>query len=277
MKTISGRTAVVTGGGNGLGRSIALALADRGADVAIADIRLDDARVVAEEIRSRGRRALAVEVDVADPRSVAALADRAFAEFGGVDILINNAGVNWRPLRTVIEASLEDWRFILGVNLFGVIHGLDAFLPRMRRQPGEKHIVNTASFVSVVPLAGMTPYTASKAAVAALSETMARELAQFGFGVTILCPGIVRTEFGAHSEALRGPGERGVDRTFATQFEDPLQPRVVAAAIGPEAIGAMVCEGILSGQLYLHTQPIDGDMIVARQYIQFGPQTQART
>lgn len=276
MKTVRGKTAVVTGGGNGLGRSIALALAERGANVVIADIRLDDAEKVAADIRSRGVRSLAVAVNVADPAMVAALADRAFAEFGSVDILCNNAGVNWRPMRTVLESSLDDWRFILNINLFGVIHGLDAFLSRMRAQPGEKHIVNTASYVSVVPLAGMTPYTTSKAAVAALSETMARELAPFGFGVTILCPGIIRTEFGAHSEELRSETERGENRTFATPFEDPLMHRAAAAAIGPETIGGMVCSAILAEQLYLHTQPIDEDIIVSRQDILFGPHTQAR-
>jgi NAD(P)-dependent dehydrogenase (short-subunit alcohol dehydrogenase family) len=275
MKTLKAKTAVVTGGGNGIGRSMALALADAGANVVIADIRVASAEATAAEARRRRVRALAVATDVTSRESVENLADRAYREFGAVDVLCNNAGVNWRPFRAIHAASLEDWRFIFNINLFGVVHGLDAFLPRMRQQAGEKHIVNTASLVAMVPLAGIAAYCASKAAVASLSETLAKELAPFGFGVTIVCPGVVKTEFGGNSEALRPENERGSSRVFAP-IQDPLQATLNQGAIEPDDVGRMVCNAILDGTLYLHTHGFPDGLAQSRMDILFGPHTLGR-
>lgn len=131
------------------------------------------AQAVADELKAQGARVHPVTVDVSQHASVVAMADEAWTSFGQVDILCNNAGVSWRPFRTLLEASMEDWKFIMNVNLWGVIHGLDVFLPRMRAQKGEKHIVNTASLGGILPLAGHTPYSASKAAVTFISEGLA--------------------------------------------------------------------------------------------------------
>ena len=146
------------------------------------------------EVRARGVRSLAVKCDVSQLDSVTSLADQAYSEFGQVDILCNNAGVSWRPFRAVFDATLEDYRFVFGVNFWGVLHGLNAFLPRMKRQAGEKHIVNTASLAGLIPMSGHTAYSSSKAAVIALTEAMAPELAPHGFGVTIFCPSRVPTD-----------------------------------------------------------------------------------
>lgn len=272
MKNLGGKTAVITGAGSGIGRSIALALADCGTSVVVSDIQADSAQAVAAEVRQRGSRALAVTTDVAQRDSVDELADRSYAEFGAVDILCNNAGVSWRPFRTVLEATMEDWKFILGVNIWGVIHGLDVFLPRMRQQPGEKHIVNTASQGGLLPLAGHTPYSASKAAVACLSEAIAQELAPHGFGMTILCPGFVRTNVTQNSDLLRPESERGAQRTFEP-FSNPLLERLAPLTIGPEDIGRIVCNGILEGALYLHTQSLPQGVPEWRMETLFGPKT----
>jgi NAD(P)-dependent dehydrogenase (short-subunit alcohol dehydrogenase family) len=274
MRTLHGKMAVVTGAGNGIGRGIALALADAGTHVVVSDIRTSDAEAVAAEARERGVRAIAVTTDVAQRESVAALADRAFAEFGSVDILVNNAGVNWRPFRTVLDASMEDWNFILNINLWGVVHGLDAFLPRMAKQQGDKHIVNTSSQGGIVNLAGMAPYVASKAAVAAMSEAMAQELAPHGFGVTILCPGAVRTEVGKNSEALRSEADR--KRSFKP-FNNPVLARFEGAAIEVADVGKMVINAILDGTLYLHTHPFPPGIPEERMERLFGPGTLGRT
>jgi NAD(P)-dependent dehydrogenase (short-subunit alcohol dehydrogenase family) len=275
MKNLSGKIAVVTGAGSGIGRSIAIALAARGAHVVVADIQPASAAAVRDELLAMGARAIAVTVDVARRESVVELADEAWRAFDRVDILCNNAGVSWRPFRTVLEATMEDWNFILGVNLWGVVHGLDVFLPRMRGQAGEKHIVNTASLGGLLPLAGHTPYSASKAAVAFISESIAQELASEGFGVTVLCPGFVHTNVRANSDALRPAEERAENRNF-TPFENPLLGRLALTAMQPDAVGTMVCNAILDGTLYLNTQPVPADIVEERMRTMFGPQTVGR-
>lgn len=276
MKTLAGKTAVVTGAGSGIGRSIALALGSAGAQVVVADVRAAAAEAVAEELQAQGARALPITVDVSEHASVVAMADEAWKTFGCVDILCNNAGVSWRPFRTLLEATMEDWTFIMNVNLWGVIHGLDVFLPRMRSQDGEKHIVNTASLGGVLPLAGHTPYSASKAAVTFISEGLAQELAPEGFGVTVLCPGFVRTQVTENADALRTQEQRSTARQF-TPFENPLLTRLARAYMEPESVGSMVCNAILTNQLYVHTQPIAGDIVAERVNTLFGPAALGRT
>lgn len=275
MKTLTGKTAVVTGAGSGIGRAIALALAAAGAQVVVADVQTAAAEAVAGELQAQNARALSVTVDVSQHASVVAMADAAWQTFGRVDILCNNAGVSWRPFRTLLEATMEDWEFIMRVNLWGVIHGLDVFLPRMRAQEGEKHIVNTASLGGILPLAGHTPYSASKAAVTFISEGLAQELAAEGFGVTVLCPGFVRTQVTANADALRTPEERSTARQF-TPFENPLLARLALAYMEPDSVGSIVCNAILNNQLYVHTQPIPGDIVAERVNTLFGPATLGR-
>jgi NAD(P)-dependent dehydrogenase (short-subunit alcohol dehydrogenase family) len=275
MKTLSGKVAVVTGAGSGIGRSIAIALAAHGSHVVVADIQAASAAAVRDELMAQGARAIAVTVDVAQRESVVKLADEAWREFGRVDVLCNNAGVSWRPFRTVLEATMEDWNFILGANVWGVVHGLDVFLPRMRGQAGEKHIVNTASLGGLLPLAGHTPYSASKAAVAFISEGIAQELASEEFGVTVLCPGFVHTNVTANSDALRPVNERAENRKF-TPFDNPLLKRLALTAMQPDTVGRMVCNAILDGTLYLNTQEVPPDIVEERMRTMFGPQTVGR-
>lgn len=264
MKSLQGKVAVITGGGSGIGRAIAHALADSGAIIVVSDIQAHAAQAVAQELNQRGGRAIAVTCDVSKPGDVQALADTAYAEFGAVHILCNNAGVTWRPLRGILDATLEEMKFIFDINYWGVVHGMLAFLPRMRHQDGEKHIVNTASIVALLPTAGHVPYGSSKAAVSYLSETAAEELAPHGFGMTILCPGIVTTDLATNSASVRAASISTDPRNFeplATPLNDKLYTMGILA---PEQVGVLVRNAILENTLYVHTAAVPGSMVIER-------------
>lgn len=275
MKDLADKVAVVTGAGSGIGRSIAHALARAKVNVVVADIRPGAAREVAAEIEALGAEAIAVEVNVADHGSVGALADSAYSRFGRVDILVNNAGVSWRPLRPVSDATLSDWKFMIDVNLWGVINGLDVFLPRMSKQQGEKHVVNTSSLAGLWPVKGHTPYSATKAAVTAISEGLASDLAEDGFGVTILHPAMVRTNVVANSEAMRSDADKGEGRTFRSMVDERME-KLAAAYIDAEAVGEMIRDAIERNQLYLHTHPIEAQDIRSRTELIYGADTYGR-
>lgn len=240
---LTGRVAVVTGGASGIGRALAEALAREGARVVVADV---DERGAAETVRAiadRGGEALAVATDVSDRDQVQALAERAWARFGAVHVLCNNAGVSvWGGLES---ATHRDWQWVLGVNLWGVIHGLEAFLPRMiaGREPG--HIVNTASMAGLVATAGLGVYNTSKYAVVGLSETLAKDLRPYGIGVTVLCPMGVATQINT-SERNR-PERLKNDAAGSPPVE--LMGRTLAA----ETVAAMVLAAIRENRLYVLT------------------------
>lgn len=278
MKELKNKVAVVTGAGNGIGRSIALALGKAGVHVVVADLQEHAAKKVASELTSLGVQAQGVFCDVSREQDVASLADASYAKFGRVDILCNNAGVSWRPFRSVADATLDDWRFIYGVNLWGVLHGLDAFLPRMRKQSGEKHIVNTASLGGLFPMSGHAPYSSSKAAVVSLSEAMAIELAQYGFGVTILVPGRIPTDLRVNSALARCQAVDAVDPSF-DPVPMPMKERFGEFAVldSVDAVGEMVRNAILDNTLYLHTRPIPSDLLIERSLVQYGRTTIGRT
>lgn len=188
--------AVVTGGAGGLGRAFCLALAARGAKVLVSDVDLAGAEETAAEVGRRGGTGHAVACDVSDPAQVAALLSEADAKLGGVDLVVNNAGV--AVAGPVGEIPLEDWRWITSVNYWGVIHGCHVFLPRFKQQ-GSGHVLNVASTAGLVSAPFMAPYNMTKAAVVALSETLAGELHGTGVGVTVLCPTFFRTNIMASS------------------------------------------------------------------------------
>jgi NAD(P)-dependent dehydrogenase (short-subunit alcohol dehydrogenase family) len=275
VKELKGKTAVVTGAGSGIGRSIAHALAKSGVNVVVADLRPATAKTVSEEVAALGVSALSATVDVSKRDSVEALADAAYDRFGVVDILVNNAGVSWRPLRPVTQAKMSDWKFLIDVNLWGVIHGLDVFLPRMAQQPGEKHIVNTSSLAGVWPVKGHTPYSATKAAVTAISEGMAVELADEGFGVTILHPAMVKTNVIQNSEDLRAAEDKGAGRTFKPMIDKRME-ELASEYIDAEAVGEMVRDAIQRNQLYLHTHRIAPERIRERTELIYGTDTFGR-
>jgi len=275
MDNLEGRVAVVVAGGNGIGRSIALALADAGVDIVVADYRGDDAEKVRAEIAAKGRRAVAVKADVKVFKEVEHVADVAYNTFGKVDILVNNAGVALRPFRAIWDASYADMEYVVGTNVWGLLHGLHAFLPRMVAAPGDKHIVNTSSMASFCVLPGNALYGLTKGAIDGLSHVIREELAGENIGVTILYPGLVNTTAAARSNELRSPEDQKADSLVRNWFDyaasrgDASAPDVgagrgkmsvldgeeIIVPIEPEAVGPIVVEAIRHNRPFCMTHP----------------------
>ena len=237
MKELAGRVAVVTGAGSGIGRALSQALAREGMRIAAADV---DEAGLAETIK--GLDAIAVRTDVTDLAQVQALADRAWESFGAVHVLCNNAGVAvWGGLET---ATHRDWQWVLGVNLWGVIHGIEAFVPRMTARKGEGHIVNTASMAGLIASQGLGVYNTSKYAVVGLSETLVKDLRPYGIGVSVLCPMGVATRI-RDSERTRPAALRNAQPRQSPPVE------LIGRTLAPEHVADMVVAAIRRNQLYV--------------------------
>ena len=247
-----GKVAVVTGGGSGIGRALAHAFARRGARIALADIEKPALDAVASELERAGSQVLALRVDVADPRQVAQLADSVYETFGAAHVLCNNAGIAVGG--RVRDLSLEEWEWALRVNLFGVIHGLHAFLPRMLESGEPCHIVNTASLAGMMSMPGLTPYSASKYAVVAISEGLAMECAGTNVGVSVVCPGWVKTRI-AESDRHKGPEIPVRPVTPEMEMMRGLLRGVIDSGTEPEEIAQRVLEGIEQRALYIFPNP----------------------
>src|ERR1700675_4547017 len=206
-----GRVAVVTGAASGIRRALAMAFADAGSTVMVGDIDGQEAEGVAAGIRDGGGQAEALAVNVADAASVEELAAHTLARFGRVDVLCNNAGVS--TFNLIQDQTLDDWRWVFSVNLWGVVHGLASFLPILRGQSTPSHIVNPASMGGLMSgVSFIGPYAASKTAVVSISETLRQECAAYGLpiGVSVLCPSTTDTRV---MESERGrPPALGVER-----------------------------------------------------------------
>lgn len=190
LANFRGKTVVVTGAASGLGREISHAFARRGANLALADVDSGNLEKVREELGAYGIRAYAQIVDVSVAPQMEGFCENVYREFGEVDVLCNNAGVSVGG--RFQDITLEDWNWILGINLLGVIHGCHFFYPRMLRQ-GYGHIVNISSGIALSPLPGSIPYVTSKCAVLGFSEVLRAEAAAYNVGVTAVCPGFVLT------------------------------------------------------------------------------------
>jgi NAD(P)-dependent dehydrogenase (short-subunit alcohol dehydrogenase family) len=201
VETFEARAAVITGGASGIGFASAREFTRRGARVVLADIDPTGLDQAVERLRADGAEAYGVRCDVRKLDDVAHLADEAFRLLGDVHLVFNNAGIAYAG--PIAQVTHDDWRWVIDVDLWGPVHGVEAFLPRLLEQGGDRHLVFTSSFAGLVANAGLGPYSVSKFGVVALAEGLARELKSEGIGVSVLCPMIVDTNLLANSERTR--------------------------------------------------------------------------
>jgi NAD(P)-dependent dehydrogenase (short-subunit alcohol dehydrogenase family) len=255
MREFSGRTAFVTGGASGIGLALGRAFAEAGMNVMLADVESSALDSAVNGLHNFGSKVCGVSCDVSDPGSVEAAAKAAFAAFGHVHVVCNNAGV--AAAGGIDNISLDNWRWVVDVNLMGVLHGIRAFLPHIRAHGEGGHIVNTASMAGMNGGLGFSPYTATKFAVVAMSEGLAIQLKPHGIGVSVLCPSFVRTRIG-ESGRSRQP------RYGETRPLDPASPsgqmfaelaRRIEAGLEPSDIAARVLSAISEDELYVFTHP----------------------
>jgi NAD(P)-dependent dehydrogenase (short-subunit alcohol dehydrogenase family) len=249
MEHVEGKTAFITGGARGIGRGIAGAFARAGIKLAIADIHADSLAAARRELAE----ITAVEtfvLDVRDRDAYARVADEAEARLGPVSILCNNAGVG-----AATRLTYEFWDWMLGINLNGVINGIQTFMPRMIERGGDAHIVNTASGAGLIAGGGSTIYTTSKFAVVGLSESLRPELEPKGIGVSVLCPGPVATDIISNS-SLTQPAARDAEeaKTWATITERATA--FLKTGVTPDEVGEMVLAAVKANRLYILTDRI---------------------
>jgi NAD(P)-dependent dehydrogenase (short-subunit alcohol dehydrogenase family) len=255
MRELAGRTAFVTGGASGIGFALGAAFAQAGMKVMLADIETDALAEAVKSLHDFGPNVRGVACDVADPVSVERAAKASYQAFGNVHVVCNNAGV--AAAGGIDNISLDNWRWVLDVNLMGVLHGVRTFLPHIRAHGEGGHIVNTASMAGMNSGLGFSPYVASKFAVVGMSEGLATRLKPFGIGVTVLCPGFVRTRIGES-------GRNRPERYGATQTPDPASPAGLLLAqiaerlqsgLNPSDVAARVLAAIREDALYVFTDP----------------------
>ncbi len=233
IANLSGKTALVTGAASGIGKETALAFARRGADLAICDLNEDALAAVAAELEGLGSKVIRQRVDVADRAQVEAFAGVVHAEVEAVDILMNNAGVGLGG--GFLHTALEDWDWVLGINLNGVIYGCHYFLPPMvARRRG--HVVNVSSAAGIMATEALAAYSTTKFAVFGLSEALREELAPHGIGVTTICPGVINTPITKSS--------RMVGAYDKAEIRDEIVQAYEKRAYGPERVAANILKAV---------------------------------
>jgi NAD(P)-dependent dehydrogenase (short-subunit alcohol dehydrogenase family) len=261
MREVDGRVAVVTGAASGMGRAFAERFAQEGMKVVLADIEREALDVAVVELRQQERDVIGVVADVSQQDAVRNILDEALAAYGKVHVVCNNAGVAGGGAGTLWDATLDDWRWIMGVNLWGVVHGVRTFVPQILRQGEGGHVVNTASVAGLLQGGGI--YGVTKHAVVALSEALYQDLLAIdpSVGVTVLCPGLINTRI-TESARNRPPELGGGDWK-------PGQPRspfalLLEQGMDPAEVARQVFQAIQEQQLYLVTDHDFDDRIQQR-------------
>lgn len=261
MRDFKGKTAIVTGAASGIGLGIAKALAHAGANIVLADLRPEPLEAARKTIASIGVRAIGVTIDVSDADSVAAAGKAALEAFGALHIAVNNAGVAMHatPLEKV---SLEEWDWVIGVNIKGVINGIRTFVPMIRSHGQGGHVVNTGSVSSLFVREGRNQgaYAMTKYAVLALSEALEQELKGSGIGVSVVCPGGVNTAI-FESAATRPERFGG---TYRRPEQEALKSAFATGMLAPEVVGRRVLQAIQDDEFYVLTHTTEREIIGER-------------
>jgi len=247
---LAGKVAVVTGGASGIGRAMAVRFVAEGMHVIIADVEQAPLEATAAEIGAIG-----VLTDVTDAESVAALADVTIERFGAVHVLCNNAGVGGGG--RIKDLTLKDWKWVIDVNLWGVVHGLHSFLPHLLANDDGGHIVNTASVAGLVAGPGIGPYNAAKYGVVAISETLRAELAadDSPVGVSVLCPGYVATNIFTSQRNRPAALRNETSKTSARTANREIAATALAQGLDPAVVAGMVLDAIRAEQFWVITHP----------------------
>jgi NAD(P)-dependent dehydrogenase (short-subunit alcohol dehydrogenase family) len=253
MRELAGKTAFVTGGASGIGLALGRAFADAGMKVMLADIEANTLSAAVETLRNIYPAVEGVICDVADPDSVEQAAKATYSALGKVHVVCNNAGVAGGS--GIDNITLDNWRWVLDVNLMGVLHGIRSFLPHIRAHGEGGHIVNTASMAGLQSGLGFSPYSTSKFAVVNMSEGLSIQVKPLGIGVTVVCPGYVRTRI---SESARNRDARygeatTLDPTSAAGILAHKSADLAQAGLDPLDVAALVLDAIRQDELYVFT------------------------
>lgn len=253
MKEFSNRVAVVTGAASGIGRAMAERFAAEGMMIVLADVEEEALAKTAAEMKASGAEVFAVTADVSSANAVDALAGAVYSRYGAAHIVCNNAGVASRAV-PCWEQTVEDWQWVMGVNFWGVIHGIRAFVPRMIAGGEEGHIVNTASVAGLSSSPFLGPYHASKHAVVTVSECLYFELAATGskLGASVLCPAWVNTRIG--DSGRNRPGGPDAPHPVSDAVTAGIR-KLLAAGLPPDAVAARVFEAVRDKQFWILTHP----------------------
>jgi NAD(P)-dependent dehydrogenase (short-subunit alcohol dehydrogenase family) len=251
VQEFNGKVAVVTGAASGIGFAMADRFSSEGMKVVMADIEPEALSIAEENLRRKGAEVLAVQTDVTKPEQVASLADRAYDAFGATHVLCNNAGVE--VIGATWEQTLDDWRWVIDVNLWGVVYGVHTWLPRMLEQGEEAHIVNTASMAGLTTAPYMSIYDVTKFGVVALSESLEKELriADANVHVSVVCPGLINTNIMDSARNRHADrAEKGNFGANAQRFRKGLTDSL-ATGWPPSKVAEQVFEAVRDNRFYI--------------------------